>query len=451
VAVISRLRSAFETSKRVAVVAKEQELTFLAAAVAYYAFVSLIPAAVLALIIATTLGGESFATVLLESTSQFLTASGQDVLTTALTASDGRGSATVLGLAFLCWGTLKVFRALDTAFGDVYGTESQDTLLDQLIDSLIVVVGIGASMTLMFALAGAFAAFNLGVVVEALGVLTLPILLTAAFLPIFYRFPDTDVTVREVLPGTVVAAVAWTVMQAGFQLYASVASTSAYGIVGGVILLVTWLYLAGAVVILGAVINVVLAENRLPGAEGGGAAVGSDAAATVRGANGPPDAAAQRADGPPDAAAQRAAAPSDRQFQGDWEPASEYMAEREPRGAPDVAELAEEVDELRSELDDFEDDVDRRTVDRPQLEDDLKAYVRARMRQGKARGWGPYLILLYGTAMSLGAFYWLEGWAAVAAMLVAFTSTLGLYVLFVLFGGVIGAARTAAGAAERFR
>ena len=451
---ISRLRSAFETAKRVAVVAKEQELTFLAAAVAYYAFVSLIPAAVLALIVATTLGGEQFATVLLESTSQFLTDSGQDVLTTALTASDGRGSATVLGLAFLLWGTLKVFRALDTAFGNVYGTESQDSLLDQLFDSVIVLVGIGASMTLMFALAGAFAAFNLGIVVEALGVLTLPILLTAAFLPIFYRFPDTAVTVREVLPGAVFAAVAWAVMQAGFQLYASAASSSAYGIVGGVILLVTWLYLAGAVVILGAVINVVLAEDRLPGAEGGGTPIGgasptSDAAA--RRASGPPDAAAQRAGGPPDAAAHRATATDDRQFQGDWEPASEYMAEREPRGAPDVAELADEVDELRSELDDFEDDVDRRTVDRPQLEDDLKAYVRARMRQGKARGWGPYLILLYGTAMSLGAFYWLDSWAAVAAMLVAFTSTLGLYVLFVLFGGVIGAARTAAGAAERFR
>ena len=427
----SRLRTAFETTKRVAVVAKEQELTFLAAAVAYYAFVSLIPAAVLTLIVATTLGGEQLATVLLESTSQFLTENGQAVLETALTASEGRGSATVLGLAFLLWGTLKMFRALDTAFGDVYGTESQDTLIDQLIDSLVVVVGIGASMALMFALAGAFAAFNLGIVVEALGVLTLPILLTVAFLPIFYRFPDTAVTVREVLPGAAIAAFAWTAMQAVFQLYASVASTSAYGIVGGVILLVTWLYLAGAVVILGAVINVVLADNRMPGAEGGEATVGGDTAGRGGGAPG--------------------SVTDDRQFQGDWEPASEYMAEREPRGAPDVAELAEEVDELRSELDDFEDDVDRRTVDRPQLEDDLKAYVRARMRQGKARGWGPYLILLYGTAMSLGAFYWLEGWAAVAAMLVAFTSTLGLYVLFVLFGGVIGAARTAAGAAERFR
>ncbi|WP_435119368.1 YihY/virulence factor BrkB family protein [Halolamina sp. C58] len=416
-AVLSRLRTAYETTKRVAVVAKEQELTFLAAAVAYYAFVSLIPAAVLALIVAATFGGEQFATVLLESTSQFLTESGQDVLTTALTASDGRGSATVLGLAFLLWGTLKVFRALDTAFGDVYGTEQQDTLLDQVIDSFVVVLGIGASMALMFALAGAFAAFNLGVVVEALGVLTLPILLTAAFLPIYYRFPDTSVTVREVLPGAVVAAVAWTAMQAGFQLYASVASTSAYGIVGGVILLVTWLYLAGAVVILGAVINVVLAENREPGA---GAGAGGPTA-------------------------------GDRQFQGEREPASEYMAEREPRGAPDVAELAEEVDELRSELDGFEDDVQQRTVDKPQLEEDLKAYVRARMRQGKARGWGPYLILLYGVALSLGAFYWLSDWAAVAAMLVAFTSTLGLYVLFVLFGGVIGAARTAGGIAERLR
>ena len=425
------------------VVAKEQELTFLAAAVAYYAFVSLVPAAVLALIVATVVGGEQLATVLLESTGQFLTPSGQEVLTTALTASDGRGSATVLGVGFLLWGTLKVFRALDTAFAAVYGTEHESTALDEVVDSLVVVVGIGASITLMFALAGTFAAFNLGVVVEALGVLSLPILLTAAFLPLFYRFPDTTVTVREVLPGAAVAAVVWTAMQAGFQLYASVASTSAYGIVGGVILLVTWLYLAGAAVILGAIVNVVLTENRVPGTAAQSASVGGTTAASAAGAS---DTAATSAAEPLDTAAT-----DDRQFQGHREPASEYMAEREPRGAPDVADLAEEVEELRSELDGFEEDVEQRTVDRPQLEADLKSYVRTRMRQGKATGWGPYLVLLYGTVMSLGAFYWLSGWPAVAAMLITFTSTLGLYVLFVLFGGVIGAVRTAGGIAERLR
>lgn len=423
----SRLRTAAEATRRVGVTATEQEITFLAAAVAYYAFVSLLPAVVLALIVATTLGGEQLALLVLESTSQFLTESGQEVLTTALTTSDGRGGATVIGLGFLLWGTLKVFRALDTAFGNVYGTQRQDTLGNQLIDSVIVVVAIGLSLTLMFGLAAVFTAFDLGPIVGALGVLALPVVLTVAFLPMFYRFPDTAVTVREVLPGTVFAAIGWTALQGGFQLYAAVASISAYGIVGGVILLVTWLYLAGVIVILGAVVNVVLADYRTPGTNSGDMTV--DASSDLSSVT----------------------ATDDRQFQGDREPASRYMEEREPRGAPDVAELAEEVDELRSDLSGFEDDVEGRTVDRPQLEADLQSYVRSRMRQGKARGWGPYLILLYGTAMSLGAFYWLQGWAAVAAMLVAFTSTLGLYVLFVLFGGVIGAARTAGGIAERLR
>ena len=414
---LSRLRSATETAKRVASVASQEEVTFLAAAVAYYAFVSLVPATVLALVVATTFGGEQLATAVLESTSQFFTESGQQVLLTALTADEGRGGATVVGLVFLLWGTLKVFRALDTAFGNIYGTERRDTFLDQLIDSLVVVVGIGLTMTVMFLMAGLLAVLQLGLVVELLGVLTLPILLTAAFIPIFYRFPDTDVTVREVLPGALVAAVGWTAMQAVFQLYANVASQSAYGVVGGVILLVTWLYIAGAVIILGAVVNVVLAENREPGPE-------------------------------PEAVGE---VDANRQFQGEWESASKHMEERDPRGAPDVNELADDVEELRAELERFESDVDERTVDRPQLEADLKAYVRSRMRQGKARGWGPYLILLYGTAMSLGAFYWLTGWAAVAAMLVAFTSSLGIYVIFVLFGGVIGAATTAAGVADRLR
>ncbi|MEF8858224.1 MAG: YihY/virulence factor BrkB family protein [Halolamina sp.] len=410
---MSRLRSAVGTAKRVGTVASQQEITFLAAAVAYYAFLSLIPATVLALVIATTFGGEELATVVLNSAGEFFTESGQEVLVAALTATEGRGGATVVGVAFLLWGTLKVFRALDTAFRNVYGAETESTLLDQLIDSIIVVVGIGLTMALMFVMAGVLAALNLGLLVEILGFLVLPGLLTVAFLPIFYRFPDTKVSVREVLPGALVAAFGWTTMQAVFQLYANTASMSAYGVVGGVILLVTWLYIAGAVMILGAVVNVVLAENREPGKE-------------------------------PEAT-------PNRQFQEEREPDSNHMQEREPQGAPDVTELADDVEELRADLERFETDVDRRTVDRPQLEADLKAYVRARMRQGKARGWGPYLILLYGTAMSLGAFYWLSGWVAIAAMLVAFTSSLGIYVIFVLFGGIIGAATTAAGIADRLR
>lgn len=106
----------------------------------------------------------------------------------------------------------------------------------------------------------------------------------------------------------------------------------------------------------------------------------------------------------------------------------------EPAGAPDITELQREVARLRSELDEFERDVESRTVERPELESELKRYVRGRMRRGHARGWGPYLVLLYGTIMTLGAFYWLDGAYAIGAMIILALSTLGLYVLFVLFG-----------------
>jgi hypothetical protein len=82
----------------------------------------------------------------------------------------------------------------------------------------------------------------------------------------------------------------------------------------------------------------------------------------------------------------------------------------------------------------FEDDVERRTVDKPAVESELKRYVRARMRRGHARGWGPYLVLLYGTVLILGAFSFLNGLYVIAAMLILGLSTLGLYTLFIIVG-----------------
>jgi cytosine/uracil/thiamine/allantoin permease len=43
-------------------------------------------------------------------------------------------------------------------------------------------------------------------------------------------------------------------------------------------------------------------------------------------------------------------------------------------------------------------------------------------------------VLLYGTAMTIGAFAYLSGGWAILAMLVVWLSTLGLYVLMVLVG-----------------
>jgi Flp pilus assembly protein TadB len=98
---------------------------------------------------------------------------------------------------------------------------------------------------------------------------------------------------------------------------------------------------------------------------------------------------------------------------------------------PDAASAASTAEERIAAL---ETELDRKTVSREDLEADLRRYVRRRQRRGHARGWGPYLVLLYGTAMSVGAFYFLSGGWAILAMIVVWLSTLGLYVVFVLAG-----------------
>jgi len=101
--------------------------------------------------------------------------------------------------------------------------------------------------------------------------------------------------------------------------------------------------------------------------------------------------------------------------------------------------LREKLDELRDDVDAFEAEIEDRTVHRQEIEDDLRSYVRRCVRRGHARGWGPYLVLLYGTAMTIGAFVELSGIWAILAMIVIWLSTLGLYTLMVLVGVGIGA------------
>ena len=94
----------------------------------------------------------------------------------------------------------------------------------------------------------------------------------------------------------------------------------------------------------------------------------------------------------------------------------------------------EDLAEMRERIEEFETEIEERTVHREELEQELRGYVRQRTRRGRARGWGPYLVLLYGTAMTLGAFFFLGGLLAILAMLVIWLSTLGLYLLMVIIG-----------------
>ena len=406
--------TAFGTARRVVDVAIDRQVTFLAAAIAYYAFVSLVPALLLLVVVATAVFGEVIAGELVASAGGFLTPAGEEAVTGAVSSAGGRTGAGVLGVAVLLWSTLKVFRGLDTAFAELYGVKEPPDFAKQLTDAGSVVLGVGVGVGVMVIVGAFVAAADAVPAVEAVSILVLPGFLAVVFLPMYYLLPQPQIGIREALPGAVVAAVGWTLLQTGFQVYAaSSGQFQVYGVIGGILLLVTWLYLAAVVVVVGGVVNVVLSgrDGMSPASGGGSAAVTPVADRQLQQDRGRPTGMNGESDGADDA--------------GD---------EERPQGAPDVAALREEVGRLRAEFDEFEDDVERRTVDKPAVESELKRYVRSRMRRGHARGWGPYLVLLYGTVLILGAFSFLDGLYAIAAMLILGLSTLGLYTLFIIVG-----------------
>ncbi|WP_458185760.1 YhjD/YihY/BrkB family envelope integrity protein [Haladaptatus sp. NG-WS-4] len=382
------------TARAIVSRAREQEITFLAASIAYYAFVSILPALLLALALASFVGGDAFATDVVGLVQSFLSPKARDTVQKALSNASGRGSATVLGALVLTWSTLKVFRGLDEAFSRAYGVHPEESFVETVHDALVVLVVIALAV-------GGITLVNLVLSllswIPFTGTLTSLVLLFAlvpVFLPLYYFFPDTDVTLREAVPGAVVATVGWTGLQVAFQMYVeSAAQFSAYGVLGGALLLVTWLYFGSIILLLGAVVNAVLA--------GSGFRKTKDVGETKK---------RQQVD------------------------RGEHMNDDTEQSAPDILELHDDVERLRSEFEEFEHDVDERTVQKPELESELKRYVRKRMRRGHARGWGPYLVLLYGTLMTVGAFRYLDGGWAIAAMLIVWLSTLGLYTLMVLVG-----------------
>ncbi|ELZ73939.1 YihY/virulence factor BrkB family protein [Haloferax sp. Atlit-10N] len=422
----AKIRTVVPVARAVVDTIREKEISFLAASISYYALVSLIPLLVLGVVVATAVGGAELQAQLQTLVERYLVPTGQDLVEEALTDRAGQGSVGAVSLALTVWGALKLFRGLDIAFSRIYGSEAGG-LLDQLRDGTIALASIGVGTIGVAVLTALLGLLDVPFL-QLLSPLLLLLTLCAAFFPLYYVFPDADLSPRQVVPGTVFAAVGWTVLGIGFGVYASVAGASVAGALGTLLLLVTWFYFSGLILLSGAVVNAVLAG------------VGGDAlpAEPRDPPGGPPgvDRQVQHTGGRHDA---RTDMSDDR---GDTDgPRTEDAGDAEtgasvsPRGAPDIEELESQVEELRADLDAFEDDVTDRTVEKPKLEAELKRYVRRRMRRGKARGWGPYLVLGYGVVLTLGAFYYLQSdLIAVVAMLIIFLSTLGLYVLFVIFG-----------------
>ena len=252
------LSNTIGTVKQVGTEFSEKNVTFMAAGIAYNAFISLAPL-LLVLLVALSLLGGGLEQRIIEMANAGLPGPIADVVADVFEDSDGASGASAIGLVVLIWGTLKIFRGLDTAFSEIYETTEENSFVDQIVDGLV--VG-GAILVAVFATVGVTAVFaRLEGVVPYIGTVT-PLVLVAglilAFFPMYYRFPDVDLTWRSVMPGVVFAAVGWAVFQSLFQVYLQFSGGDSGSFFGGVVVVITWLYFSGLVLLLGAVINAVV-------------------------------------------------------------------------------------------------------------------------------------------------------------------------------------------------
>lgn len=245
-----------QTLSQTIAVARRAQISLLAASLAYFGFLSLFPFALLVIIVLTTVGGEYFGDIAADMLA--------DVLGEQISRQfDEEGFFTSAGLpgtlgslAVLLWGAMRLYLSSDQAFAAIYGEEQEATLVSTLRNATLVFL---ANLVAIVLLGGIGIWFGLsGRVAALVAPLLLFVALTAVFLPIFYIFPHVDVTVREVLPGTVLAAGVWAVASAGFRVYAGSASTVAYGAAGAIVLLLSWLYIVGLATLIGAALNAVL-------------------------------------------------------------------------------------------------------------------------------------------------------------------------------------------------
>jgi len=255
-------QSAVSRAKLIMSVFSEKNVTFLAGSIAYSAFVSLVPMVMFFLLGVSLLGAPELQQQIVEVATESVSPSVGGVIEVMIEEQRDAGpsstiSSSLIGLFTFVWGAIKVFRGLDTAFSEIYETTAQGSFLGQIKKSMVVLFTLMLSAIAMVGTTTAVALFSS---VPFIGVVVPPLLvvgLCGAFFPMYYLFPDIDMAPREVLPGTIVGAVGWAILQVLFQVYVSLSGSGGGSLIASILLLVTWLYFSGVILLLGAAVNAV--------------------------------------------------------------------------------------------------------------------------------------------------------------------------------------------------
>jgi membrane protein len=261
---------------------QKDEMSQRAAALTYFALMSLFPALLVGVAVLGVFGQQG----LITDAANYLKDAGApqetvDAVTGALQSALGqRGTAKaalVIGLATSLYGASGAFGAAGRALNKIFRVEEGRgfvrTKLNNLVWTLVVAVLALVTFVLVF-LGGGLASDALGKIGLGENVASIwrvarwPAALVVAmtiYAIVYAKSPNVEVRhFRWITPGAVVGVALWIVASFGFFLYVSNFSSygATYGAFAGVVILLVWLWLSNLVLLFGAELNAVVDLRR---------------------------------------------------------------------------------------------------------------------------------------------------------------------------------------------
>jgi membrane protein len=246
----------------------------LAAMIAYFALLSLVPLIFLALALLGLFGRADESTYLVTELKNVLpSASISQIVGVVNEIQDNAATLGLIGGVFLLWTSLSLFSVLESAFNIVYGRPNRSFLHGK---GIAVIVMLGSLVTLFVGLVIGTIGFavlhdaapglitNRGVAY----VLSLIVSTAAVFaflVSIYYLLPNEKLAFRDVLPGAVLGSILLQVSFQALPLYVALSQREevlTLRALGAPVILLIWLYVMANAIVFGAEINWWLARGR---------------------------------------------------------------------------------------------------------------------------------------------------------------------------------------------
>ncbi|WP_067730361.1 YihY/virulence factor BrkB family protein [Oceanobacillus damuensis] len=249
---------------------KDNNVTLLAASLAYYFLLAIFPLLIVAFAIIP------YFNISPEDAMRFITSIVPGELASVFEdnivslVETPRGGLLTVGIIGALWSASNGINAFIKASNEAYDVEETRSF----IVTRLIAFGLTISMILAVVTAILLPVFGdviLGFIASLLGIgsemsillqilrYVISILVITALLMVLYHFaPNKKIPFKHIIPGALTASILWQVISIGFSIYISNFGnySATYGSLGGIIVLMIWFFLTGIILLIGAIVNV---------------------------------------------------------------------------------------------------------------------------------------------------------------------------------------------------